>query len=81
MDIIVHNVPSTITEKQLKASFVAPLRDCGIYDFDCQLPRAKNFAFITVLDPSASQRFLSFYGVPQNPPRSPQSNLNVVCNG
>lgn len=81
MDIIVHNVPSTITGKQLKASFVVPLREYGIYDFHCQLPRAKDFAFITVLDPSAGQRFLSFYGVPQNAPRSLQSKLNVLCNG
>lgn len=81
MDIIVHDFPLTITEKQLRASFVAPLRECAIYDFHCNLPRGKNFAFVTVLDPSAGQRFLSFYGVPQNAPRRQRSVKNVVCNG
>lgn len=62
MDIIVFNVPSTITQKRLRQSFVAPLRECGIEDFHCQLPRGKNFAFVTVLNPSDGQRFLSYFG-------------------
>jgi hypothetical protein len=62
MDIIVFNVPSTVTQKQLRSSFVAPLKECGIEDFHCQLPRGKNFAFVTVLNPSDGQRFLSYYG-------------------
>jgi len=62
MDIIVFNVPSTVTQKQLRSSFVAPLKECGIEDFHCQLPRGKNFAFVTVLKPSDGQRFLSYYG-------------------
>lgn len=62
MDIIVFNVPSTVTQKQLRQSFIAPLGECGIEDFHCQLPRGKNFAFVTVLNPSDGQRFLSYYG-------------------
>ena len=81
MDIIVWNVPSTVTEKKLRASFVAPLRECFIEDFHCQLPRGKNFAFVTVLKPSDGQRFLSLYGVPQNAPRHHQPLKNVTCNG
>jgi hypothetical protein len=65
MDIIVFNVPSTVTSKQLSASFLAPLKECGIEDFHLQLPRGKNFAFITVLKPSDGQRFLSCYGTRQ----------------
>lgn len=48
--------------KQLRQSFVAPLRECGVEDFHCQLPRGKNFAFVTVLNPSDGQRFLSYFG-------------------
>ncbi|KAM0717022.1 hypothetical protein Q7P37_006874 [Cladosporium fusiforme] len=81
MDIIVQNVPSTVTQKQLKACFAASLRSCGIIDYHCHLPRGKNFAFITVLDPAAGQRFLSFYGVPQNTPRHQQSREAIMCNG
>lgn len=80
MDIIVHNIPSTVTQKQLRQSFIAPLRECGIEDFHCQLPRAKKFAFITVLRPSDAQRFLSLYGVSQHAPRSHQPLKSVICN-
>jgi hypothetical protein len=81
MDIIVHNIPSTVTQKQLRTSFIAPLRECGIEDFHCQLPRAKKFAFITLLKPSDGQRFLSLYGVPQNALRSFQPKKSVTCSG
>ena len=81
MDIIVFNVPSTVTQKQLRQSFIAPLGECGIEDFHLQLPRGKNFAFVTVLNPSDGQRFLSYYGVSQNAPRHHQPLNSVVCNG
>lgn len=81
MDLFITNVPAHVTEKQLKASFVAPLKQCGINDFHCQLPRAKPFAFITILDPSAGQRFLSLYGVPQRAPRSRQPMQHISCGG
>jgi hypothetical protein len=81
MDFFVTNVPAHVTEKQLKASFMAPLKECGIVDFHCQLPRGKLFAFITILNPSAGQRFLSLYGVPQRAPRHLQPKQHVVCYG
>lgn len=81
MDIIAHNVPSTVTQKQLTACFASPLRDCGILDYHCQRPRGRPFAFITVLDISAGQRFLSFYGVPQNAPRRQKPRNTIFCNG
>lgn len=34
----------------------------GVEDFHCQLPRGKNFAFVTVLNSSDGQRFLSYFG-------------------
>lgn len=81
MEIYIPSVPAHVTEKQLKASFLAPLKECGILDFHCQLPRGKTFAFITVLDPSAGQRFLSLYGVSRNAPRSVQPRQHVICCG
>jgi hypothetical protein len=81
MEVYIPSVPAHVTEKQLKASFLAPLKECGILDFHCQLPRGKTFAFITALDPSAGQRFLSLYGVSRNAPRSVQPRQHVVCCG
>ncbi|TLD04595.1 RNA-dependent rna polymerase like protein, partial [Venturia nashicola] len=81
MDIIVHNISDTVTQKHVRTSFVAPLREFGIDDFHCQRPRGKNFAFITVLNPSDGQRFLSLYGVPQNARRDVHATKAIICGG
>ena len=81
MDFFVTNVPAHVTEKQLRTSFIVPLKECGISDFHCQLPRGKQFAFVTILNPSAGQRFLSSYGVPQRAPKHVQPRHHVICCG
>lgn len=81
MDIIVHNVPNTAAQKHVRKAFIAPLKEFGINDFHCQLPRGKNFAFITVLNPSDGQRFLSLYGVPQNARRDVHAAKAIICGG
>jgi hypothetical protein len=81
MDLFITNVPAHVTQKQLTSSFITPLKECGIVDFHCELPRGKAFAFISILNPSAGQRFLSLYGVPQRAPRHLQPKQHVVCCG
>jgi hypothetical protein len=81
MDLFITNVPAHVTQKQLTASFLKPLEECGIVDFHCELPRGKQFAFITILNPSAGQRFISLYGVPQRAQRHLQPKQHVVCCG
>jgi hypothetical protein len=81
MDIFVQDVPHHITDKELRGSFVKPLRDLGIFDFHCHHPRGKPFAFITLLEHSAGQRFLSHYGVPGHGPRGLRQNKGPLCGG
>jgi hypothetical protein len=81
MDIFVGNVPATVSQKHLAASFVIPLRECGIEDFHLQLPRGKNFAFITVLNARDGQRFLGRYGTPQPNPRRHRPAASIICHG
>lgn len=81
MEIYVQNFRSTVTVKQLTACFAQPLRECGIVDYHCQIPRDKTFAFVTVLDRSSGQRFLSFYSVPEDAPKERQSRKPIYCNG
>jgi hypothetical protein len=81
MDLFITNVPAHVTGNQLNASLLTPLKECGIVDFHCELPRGKQFAFLTILNPSAGQRFLSLYGVPQRAPRHLQPKQHVVCCG
>jgi hypothetical protein len=81
MDIFVQDVPNHITDKELRASFVKPLGDLGILDFHCHHPRDKPFAFITLLEPSAGQRFLSHYGVPGYGPGGLRQNKGPLCGG
>lgn len=81
MDIFVHNVPRHVTQRQLRACFEEPLKECGILDFHCQLPRGQAFAFLTILDPSAGQRFLSFYGAPKSAPRPQKPTKIITCAG
>lgn len=81
MNIFVQNVPPHITDKELRASLVKSLKDSGVIDFHCQHPRGKLFAFLTVLNISAGQRFLGDYGVSENAPRHSGSKKPLSCGG
>jgi hypothetical protein len=81
MNIFAQCVPAHITDRELRRSFVAPLKESGAMEFLCDHPRGKPFAFITVLDRSAAQRFLSRYGVDARVQRSPKFNKGPLCGG
>lgn len=81
MNIFVRDVPAHITDRELRASFIQPLSDNGADDFHCQHPRGKPFAFITILNVSAAQRFLSHYGVSEYASKTPRLNKGPLCGG
>jgi hypothetical protein len=79
MNIFVQDVPKFITDRKLRASFVTPLRECGAIDFHCHHPKDKAFAFLTILNTSAGEFFLSRYGVRENAPRNFRLNKGPLC--
>lgn len=58
MEVFVSGVPETATQRQLVRSIKDKLSAAGIDDFALSKPSRRSFAFITVLSPTAAERFI-----------------------
>lgn len=62
MELYIRNLPEGATDRQIEQFFKPILARLNIDVFDCQKPRSKPFARITVADPALGQKFLDLHG-------------------
>ena len=62
MEIVVRNLPDSITEKQVETFFRPVLTNLSINSFHCRKLKNRSFATITIVDIYKAQKFLQLHG-------------------
>ncbi|KAL8897272.1 MAG: hypothetical protein Q9207_007295 [Kuettlingeria erythrocarpa] len=62
MELYIRNLPQGATDRQIEQFFKPILARLNIDVFDCQKPRNRPYARITVTDPALGQKFLEVHG-------------------